>query len=77
MNGLLAGIILTIIFIVMVAHEIVAAFVTITTESLKSSKSLQHFLVLTVVYLINVGLMYASKMGFIQWSFFRSVRSFC
>ncbi|MBS1506192.1 MAG: hypothetical protein JSS79_06065 [Bacteroidetes bacterium] len=74
-NGLLAGIILTIIFIVMVAHEIVASFVTITTESLRSSKSLQHFLILTVVYLINVALMFASKMGFIQWSFF-SISSF-
>lgn len=74
-NGLLAGIILTVIFIVMVAHEIVASFVTITTESLRSSKSLQHFLVLTVVYLINVALMFASKMGFIQWSFF-SISSF-
>jgi len=74
-NGLIAGIILCLIFILMVAHEIIASFVTITTQSLKSSKSLQHFLILTAVYLINLSLMFASKMGFIGWSFF-SINSF-
>jgi tetratricopeptide (TPR) repeat protein len=74
-NGLVAGIILCVIFILMVSHEIVAAFVTITTQNIKSSKSFQHFLILTVVYLINLALMFASKMGFIDWSFF-SINSF-
>jgi len=74
-NGLVAGIILCLIFILMVAHEIIASFVTITTQSIKSSKSLQHFLILTVVYLVNLSLMFASKMGFIGWSFF-SINSF-
>src|SRR6478736_1589425 len=74
-NGLVAGIILCLIFILMVAHEIIAAFVTITTQSIKSSKSLQHFLILTAVYLVNLSLMFASKMGFIGWSFF-SINSF-
>ena len=74
-NGLMAGIILCLIFILMVSHEIVAAFVTITTQNIKSSKSLQHFLILTVVYLVNISLMFASKMDFIGWSFF-SINSF-
>ncbi len=74
-NGLSTGIILCLIFMVMVSHEIVAAFVTITTQNLKSSKSFRHFLILTIVYLINLALMFASKMGFIGWSFF-SINSF-
>src|SRR6185369_9150512 len=74
-NGLVAGIILCLIFILMVAHEVIAVFVTITTQSIKSSKSLQHFLILTAVYLVNLSLMFASKMGFIGWSFF-SINSF-
>ncbi|HEV8515361.1 MAG TPA: hypothetical protein VGQ59_18890 [Cyclobacteriaceae bacterium] len=74
-NGLVAGIILCLIFILMVAHEVIAGFVTITTQSMKSSKSLQHFLILTAVYLVNLALMFASKMGFIGWSFF-SINSF-
>ncbi|HLZ15698.1 MAG TPA: hypothetical protein VKQ08_01610, partial [Cyclobacteriaceae bacterium] len=69
-NGLIAGIILCVIFILMVSHEIVASFVTIATQRLKSSKSLQHFLILTMVYLVNLALLFASKMGFIGWSFF-------
>ncbi len=74
-NGMIAGIILFMIFILMVAHEIIALFVTLTTQSTKPSKSLQHFLILTAVYLVNLALMYASKMGFIGWSFF-SINSF-
>jgi len=74
-NGLVAGIILCLIFILMVAHEVIAGFVTITTQSMKSSKSLQHFLILSAVYLVNLALMFASKMGFIGWSFF-SINSF-
>ena len=74
-NGLMAGIILCLIFILMVSHEIIASFVTLTTQSIKSSKSLQHFLILTAVYLVNLSLMFASKMGFIGWSFF-SISSF-
>src|SRR5258708_7691269 len=68
-NGLIPGIILTVIFIVMAAHEIVAAFVMITTQSAKSSKSLLHFSILTSIYLVNLFLMFASKMNFIEWSF--------
>ncbi|MBI1769057.1 MAG: hypothetical protein HYR67_11850 [Bacteroidetes bacterium] len=69
-NGLLAGIVVSLIFIIMVSHEIVAAFVTITTKNLKSTRSLQHFLILTSIYLLNVFLIFASKMGIIEWSFF-------
>jgi tetratricopeptide (TPR) repeat protein len=69
-NGLLAGIIISLIFMLVVAHEIVAVFVTVITRSLKSEKSLQHFLILTSIYLVNVFLMFASKMGIIEWGFF-------
>lgn len=69
-NGLMAGVIVTLLFILTVSHEIVASFITIITRSLKSEKSLQHFLILTAIYLINVFLIFASKMGIIEWSFF-------
>jgi tetratricopeptide (TPR) repeat protein len=69
-SGLFAGMIVCLIFIIMVSHEIIAAFVTIISKSLKSTKSLQHFLILTSIYLLNVFLMFASKMGILDWSFF-------
>jgi tetratricopeptide (TPR) repeat protein len=37
---------------------------------LKSTKSLRHFLILTSIYLLNVFLIFASKMGILEWSFF-------
>ncbi|MBS1950203.1 MAG: hypothetical protein OJF59_000493 [Cytophagales bacterium] len=73
-NGLLIGIVISIVFLVIVSHEIVAAAVAISNNA-KSNKSIRHFLLLTVFYLINVGLLYASKTGLISWGFF-SVNSF-
>ena len=69
-SGLLAGMIVCLLFILMVSHEIIASFVTIISKSLKSTKSLRHFLILTSIYLVNVFLIFASKMGIIEWSFF-------
>lgn len=69
-KGLIAGIAVSLIFILTVAHEIVAVFVTVITKSLKSERSLQHFLILTSIYLINIFLIFASKMGIIEWSSF-------
>ncbi len=72
-NGLITGIIVSVILIIMVAHEIVAAFVTIATQNIRPTKSLQHFLILTGAYFVNIALMFASKMGFVSWSFFQSI----
>ena len=69
-SGLIAGMIVCLIFILMVSHEIIASFVTIISKSLKSTKSLRHFLILTSIYLLNVFLIFASKMGILDWSFF-------
>ncbi|HTH57124.1 MAG TPA: hypothetical protein VL728_13835 [Cyclobacteriaceae bacterium] len=69
-TGLLVGIVVCLIFIFTVAHEMVAVFVSVITKSLRSKRSLQHFLILTSIYLVNVFLIFASKMGIIKWSFF-------
>ena len=69
-NGLLASIIVSLIFIIIVAHEIVAAFVSVITKGFRSQKSLQHFLILTAIYLVNVFLMIAAKKHLFDWSFY-------
>ncbi len=68
-NGIAISIILSIVFIFMVAIEIPASFILIITRSIRPTKSLRHFLVLSAVYLINLGLAYAEMKGFIQWGF--------
>jgi len=61
--------VLTVIFIITVAHEILAAFITTISSGLRPSKSLNHFLVVTVIYFLNLALAYAYKFNFIHWNF--------
>jgi len=69
-NGLIAGTILTIVFIFMVAHEIIASFIFVVTRGTKQKKSLQHFLIITTIYLVNLALLYADKKHLVKWNFF-------
>ena len=68
-TGTAAGICISILFILMVAHEILASFVFIASQSEKQNKSLNHFLIISAVYMINLALAYAHKIGSIDWDF--------
>jgi hypothetical protein len=65
--GVEAGLIACALFIVTVAHEIVAAFVFAVSQNPRTRKSLNHFLIITVIYLINLALAYAVRYGYIKW----------
>ncbi|HEX8059578.1 MAG TPA: hypothetical protein VF473_01520, partial [Cyclobacteriaceae bacterium] len=66
--GVEAGIIACGLFIVTVAHEIIAGFVVAVTQSQRTRKSLNHFLIITVIYLLNLALAYSARFGFIKWN---------
>lgn len=66
-NGLIAGTLLSIVFILTVAHEIVAFFVNLITQGVKQTKSLRHFAIITTIYMANLSLTYASRKGLIKW----------
>jgi hypothetical protein len=66
--GVEAGLVACGLFIVTVAHEIVAAFVFAVTQSPKTRKSLNHFLIITLIYLVNLALAYSVRFGFIKWN---------
>lgn len=68
MYGVEAGLIACGLFIVTVAHEIVAAFVFAVTQNPSTRKSLNHFLIITVIYLVNLGLAYSVRFGYINWN---------
>lgn len=68
-TGITAGIIISIIFILTVAHEILAAFIYIANQPRKQGKSLNHFLIISSIYMINLALAYAHKIGSIDWNF--------
>ncbi len=68
-TGITAGIIISILFIFMVAHEILASFVLIASQSGKQGKSLNHFLIVSAIYMVNLALAYLHKIGSIDWNF--------
>ncbi len=68
-TGITAGIIISVVFILMVAHEILASFILISSSSVKQRKSLNHFLIISSIYMINLSLAYAHKIGSIDWNF--------
>lgn len=68
-TGITAGIVISIVFILMVAHEILASFVYIASVASKQGKSLNHFLIISSIYMINLALAYAHRIGMIDWNF--------
>lgn len=68
-TGYLPGLILSVIFILMIAHEIPASFVYITSTGTATSKSLRHFSVISVVYMVNLVLAYMHEKNLIEWDF--------
>ncbi|MBX2900544.1 MAG: hypothetical protein KF775_12890 [Cyclobacteriaceae bacterium] len=63
-----ASVAITIIFILLVGHEIPATFITLLTQGTRQTKSLQHFLLLSAFYLLNLLLAYAREIGYLTWN---------
>ncbi len=63
----LPALVLSVLFIVMVAHEILASFVYIASQG--TSKSLQHFLIISLIYLLNVFITCLHEIGVVEWQF--------
>jgi hypothetical protein len=63
-----AGLIACGLFIVTVAHEIVAGFVTAVTQSPKTRKSINHFLIISGIYILNLVLAYSVRFDFLRWN---------
>ncbi len=61
--------ILSAIFIIMVAHEILASFIYLTSQGSTSVKSLRHFSIISLIYMTNLLVAYMHEAGFIHWNF--------
>ncbi len=68
-TGYSSGLLLSVVFILMVAHEIPASFVYLAGQGTATGKSLRHFSIISVVYLINLWLLYFNEAGITQWNF--------
>lgn len=63
----LPALILSFLFMIMVAHEILVSFVYITSQG--TSRGLQHFSIVSFIYLINIFITCLHEMGVIEWQF--------
>ena len=68
-TGYVPGMVLSVIFIIMIAHEILASFIYLTSQGTTSSKSLRHFSIISMIYMANLILAYMYEAGFIHWNF--------
>ena len=70
--GILAPYILIILFIISVAHEIIALAINVltTTEGIGNSTKLRHFLIISFIYLTNILLSYLNLVHYIDWQIF-------
>ncbi len=71
--GFLNAFILSLIFILMIAHQIVASFIYLLTKSSlgtgSGKSSLVHFSIISLIYLINLTLAYLHESNVIDWDF--------
>lgn len=68
--GQLAFLMLAVFFILMVAHEIMAAFIRIVTDSygIGNKSRLRHFMILSLIYIANLLLSYLHSTHVIDWN---------
>ncbi|QHT71237.1 hypothetical protein GXP67_33590 [Rhodocytophaga rosea] len=71
-NGIIIPVGISLVFIFMVSHEIEQGFLYLVTQSggIGGKNSLLHFSLISLIYIINLGLLYARNAGFISWDFF-------
>ncbi len=67
LTGYAAGMVISVLFIILVAHEIIAGFIFVVGQS--KTHSLRHFLIIVTVYLTNVIIACMHELGYIQWKF--------
>jgi tetratricopeptide (TPR) repeat protein len=62
-----AALIISVLFIITVAHELVASFVYITNQ--QSGSGVKHFVIISLIYLVNVIIAALYEMRIIDWDF--------
>lgn len=67
--GLLSAIAFTVLFVLLISHEIVASLVWIVSNSgIRGKSSLNQFLIVSSIYLLNILLIYLERHKYIDWN---------
>ncbi len=67
LTGYTPGLIISVLFIIMIAHEVLALFVNMVSQG--SAKSLRHLSIISVIYFSNLVITCFHELGIIQWNF--------
>lgn len=67
-NSLNPAIVLTLAFIILVAHQLMASFVSLAIASSKTH-ALKQYLLLATIYLLNLWLAYWNRIGWLEWDY--------
>ncbi|MDF9797331.1 hypothetical protein OKW21_002594 [Catalinimonas alkaloidigena] len=67
--GLVTPLVLSLIFILLLGNVLISFFLKIITRgnTVGNKNSLLHFLTISIIYLVNVALLYAKNAGYIDW----------
>jgi len=67
--GMVTPLILSVVFIFILGHCLISFFLKIITRgnTVGNKNSLWHFITISLVYLVNVGFLYAYNAGYIDW----------
>lgn len=70
--GFIPFLIICIAFIFLVSHEVIYGILRVSTDSASrlNSSNTKHFVILSLIYLLNVGLVQMRNSGFIDWDIF-------
>ena len=67
-NTLPIAMIIFVVFTILVAHEIIASFLFISSKGGRQSSVAKHFFLISGIYLLNLWLAYWSKIGWLNWN---------
>jgi len=62
------AIILLLVFVILVAHQLLASFVTLAVSASKTH-SLRQYLLISAIYLLNLWVAYLSRIGSMDWNY--------
>jgi len=68
-NTLPAALVLIALLIILVSHEIIASFISLVSQGTYNSKASTHYLIISIIYLINLWLTYLDRINYIEWSY--------
>lgn len=67
--GLLSAIVVTILFVLLISHEIVASLVWIVSNSgIRGKSSFNQFIIVSSIYLLNILLIFLERHKYIDWN---------